>query len=225
MAIMTPRKASTMSVKEPYLKGKNAVYLWSFIGINLAVFLSLIVGGKFAGSSIESFWGRVTAKDGIIASSIPIVAIVLSGVLSDTAKARLVFWRWRNPLPGCRAFTELIGTDPRIDVPALRKKLGELPTDPQAQNALWYRLYKQQRTDVRVWEAHKIYLLTRDLTTISALFAVLFSAGVITASLGLKTSLLYIGALTAQYLLVASAARNYGERFVLNVLSEESQRA
>jgi len=33
----------------------------------------------------------------------------------------------------------------------------------------------------------------------------------------------YAGALVVQYLLVASAARNYGNRFVLNVLAEESQ--
>ena len=168
IAIVTPRRVTkTETTKEPYLKGKNAIYLWSFIGVNLAVFLSVMVGGKLAGSSIEDFWGRVTARDGIITASIPLVAIVLSGVLSDTAKARLVFWRWRDPLPGCRVFTELLSTDPRIDVPALKKKLGELPTDPQAQNALWYRLYEQRRTDVRVWEAHRIYLLTRDMASIS----------------------------------------------------------
>jgi hypothetical protein len=82
-----------------YLKGKNAAYLWSFIGANLAIFLSLVVSRQFASSSIDHFWERVTTKDGIIAACIPILAIVLSGVLSDSGKARLVFWRWRNPLP------------------------------------------------------------------------------------------------------------------------------
>lgn len=221
---MTPRKANTAApVREPYLKGKNAAYLWSFIGINIAVFLSLIVSRQFAGSSIEQFWGRVTAKDGIIAACIPLLAIVLSGALSDAGKARLVFWRWRNPLPGCRAFTELIGTDPRIDVPALKRKLGELPHDPQAQNALWYRLYKGRRTEIKISEAHRFYLLTRDMATISALFVALFSMGVIAGSVGWKVTALYTGALIAQYLLVATAARNYGTRFVLNVLTEESQ--
>lgn len=38
-----------------------------------------------------------------------------------------------------------------------------------------------------------------------------------------RTSLLYAGSLIAQYFLVASAARNYGMRFVLNVLSDELQ--
>jgi hypothetical protein len=208
--------------EEPYLKGKNAAYLWSFIGANLAIFLSLLVSRQFASSSIDHFWERVTTKDGIIAACIPILAIVLSGVLSDAGKARLVFWRWRNPLPGCRVFTDLIGTEPRIDVAALKRKHGKFPQSPHAQNALWYRLYKKHKTTTLVWEAHKIYLLTRDITTISAVLAVLFSIGVVTASVGWKTSLLYAGALAVQYILAASAARNYGERFVLDVLAEES---
>jgi hypothetical protein len=220
---MMPTKAkSGEAAQEPYLKGKNAVYLWSFIGANLAVFLSLVVSRQFASASIDHFWERVTTKDGIIAACIPILAIVLSGVLSDAGKARLVFWRWRNPLPGCRVFTQLIGTDPRIDVAALRKKHGDFPDDPQAQNALWFRLYKQHKTIPLVWEAHKIYLLTRDMTTIAAVFAVVFSIGVIAASVNWRISLLYVGALCIQYVLIASAAQNYGRRFVLDVLSEES---
>jgi hypothetical protein len=220
--VLEEEAKTAVPVEEPYLKGKNAAYLWSFIGANLAIFLSLLVSRQFASSSIDHFWERVTTKDGIIAACIPILAIILSGVLSDTGKARLVFWHWRNPLPGCRAFTRLITTDPRIDIPTLRKKLGKFPQAPQAQNALWYRLYKQHKTTTLVWEAHKIYLLTRDITTISAVFAVLFSIGVVTASVGWKTSLLYAGALTLQYILAASAARNYGKRFVLDVLAEES---
>jgi hypothetical protein len=127
--VATRKVTKTVATKEPYLKGKNAVYLWSFIGVNLAIFLSLVVSRQFASSSIDHFWQRVTTKDGIIAASIPLLAIVLSGVLSDTGKARLVFWRWRNPLPGCRAFTELVNTDPRIDVSALRTKYGDFPQD------------------------------------------------------------------------------------------------
>src|SRR5580700_3528744 len=92
---MASKAKNAAATQEPYLKGKNAVYLWSFIGANLAIFLSLVVSRQFAGSSIDHFWQRVTTKDGIIAACIPILAIVLSGVLSDAGKARLVVWRWR----------------------------------------------------------------------------------------------------------------------------------
>lgn len=218
-----PKTKRASPTSEPYLKSKNAVYLWSFIGFNLAIFLSLLVTKGFTGSSIEDLWARVTTKDGTIAAIIPILAIVLSGAIGDLGKARLVFWRWRNPLPGCRVFTELISTDPRIDVPALAKKLGEFPKDPQAQNALWYRLYRERQTDIRISEAHRVYLLTRDMATISTLFFILFSIGVFASKVDRNTALLYICALIAQYLLVASSARNYGKRFVLNVISEQSQ--
>jgi hypothetical protein len=221
---MPPKKAkSAETIQQPFLKRKNAIYLWTFIGVNLAIFLSLFVSKGFTGSSVDHFWQRVTTKDGIIAASLPILTIVLSGVLSDSGKARLVFWRWHDPLPGCRAFTQLINTDPRIDAPALRTKLGEFPPDPKAQNALWFRLYKKHSADVKISEAHRIYLLTRDMTTISALFVVLFTVGVVAASLNWKTATVYAAGLIAQYFLVASAARNYGNRFVLNVLTEESQ--
>jgi hypothetical protein len=187
------------------------------------VLFSVLVTRGFSGASVEHFWGRVTAKDGLIAATIPLLAIVLSGVLGDLGKARLVFWRWHNPLPGCRVFTTLIGTDPRINGPALKKKLGRLPRDPQAQNALWYGLYKKRRGNPTILEAHRIYLLTRDMTAISALFVLLFPIGLVIVSVNLRTSLLYGGGLVVQYLLVATAARNYGVRFVLNVLAEEAQ--
>jgi hypothetical protein len=76
--MITPEDANSLSpVQEPYLKGKNSVYLWSFIGANLAIFLSLVVSRQFASSSIDHFWERVTTKDGIIAACIPILAIIL----------------------------------------------------------------------------------------------------------------------------------------------------
>ena len=211
-----------MATKEGNLRGTTTAYVWTFIGVNVAIFLSLIVSRQFAGASINHFWGQVTAKDGIIAASIPIIAIVLTGVLSDTAKARLVFWRWAHPLPGCRVFTALMETDPRIDVASLEKKHGEFPEEPQAQNTLWYRIYKQHKTVPSVWEAHKTYLLVRDLAVLSAIFAIVFPLGVAAVNLG-RPTLIYAGLLVAQYILISSSARNYGTRFVLNVLSEDSQ--
>jgi hypothetical protein len=206
---------------EPYLKGKNSGYLWSFISINLAVFLCLLTSKAFTESSLDQFWHRVTMKDGVIAAGVPILAIVLSEVVGDLGKARLVFWRWSDPLPGCRVFSKLITTDPRINVAALRSKLGEFPTEPHTQNALWFKLYRRHSEAPRVLEGHRVYLLTRDMTTIAAVFAVLLSAALFGASISFAVAGSYVVALLLQYVLVATAARNYGNRFVLNVLSEE----
>ena len=83
-------------------------------------------------------------------------------------------------------------------MPALTKKLGEFPQDPKAQNALWYRLYKEHSADTKIFEAHRIYLLTRDMTAISALFVMLFSIGLAAASVRWMTSVPYAGCLIAQ---------------------------
>jgi hypothetical protein len=207
---------------QSYLKRRNAGYLWSFVGANLAVFLSVFITKGFSSSSITHLWKGVTTKNGVIATCIPLLTIVLSGLIDDQMKARLVFWRWRNPLPGCRAFSELIRDDPRIDVPLLRKLYGEFPRNPKQQNTLWYHLYKKHTESVVVSEAHRNYLLTRDMTALSGVFLVLFSAAIGLDSVPWKVACLYLMSLAAQYLIIAISAQNYGKRFVLNVLAEES---
>ncbi len=209
--------------KQPYLKGKNAIQLWIFVGANLAVFFALFVNNNFSATAVNQFWHRITAKDSVLAAIMPILAIVLSGLFSDTWKARLVFWRWRDPLPGCRVFSELLSTDNRIDKTALATKLGEYPQEADKQNALWFSLYKKQGGMQKVLQSHKIYLLTRDMASISALFVIFFPIGVFAQNSKWQSTAIYAAALLSQYVLIAISARNYGNRFVLNVLVEESQ--
>jgi len=219
-----PSKANSFKPsKQPYLKGKNAVQLCIFVGANLAVFFALLVSNDFSVTAVDQFWHRLTAKDGLLAAVMPILAIVLGGVFSDTWKARLVFWRWRDPLPGCRVFSELLATDYRADRTALAKKIGEYPLEADKQNALWFSLYKKHGGADKVLESHKIYLLTRDMAAISSLFGILFPLGVFANNFKWEVAVIYAAALLLQYILIAISARNYGNRFVLNVLVEESQ--
>src|SRR5947209_8113066 len=106
----------------PYLKKANMVFIGSFICANLVVFLSVYLHKQFASSSVEHYWKHVTAKGGIVAACLPVGIIILSGLFGDLGKARLVFWRWRDPLPGCRVFSELLATDPRINVQVLKDR-------------------------------------------------------------------------------------------------------
>jgi hypothetical protein len=211
----------TTSSREPYLKSKNAAYLWTFISINVAIFLWLFLSKDVTEASLDQFWHRVTMKDGIIAAGVPLLAIVISGILGDIGKARIVFWRWRNPLPGCRAFSELLARDPRIDAKALKAKIGKFPTDPKAQNSLWFKLFRKHSDAPRVLEAHRLYLLTRDMTAVAAFFAITMSIAMFVGTSGIRLPAISTGILVSQYVLISMAARNYAERFVLNVLSEE----
>jgi hypothetical protein len=204
------------------LKTKNALYLWTFIGANCALFLAVIIAGQINYSALDHFWQRVSAKDGLIAACMPLISIVLDGVLSDSAKARLVFWRWKNPLPACRAFSELMHTDPRVNIAALKAKHGLLPRSPKDQNVLWYQIYQKHAEALTVCEGHKIYLLTRDMTSMSAIFLFAFSICSFFSSIQKEVFYFYCVALVIQYLILSTAARNNGKRFVLNVLTQDS---
>lgn len=211
-----------MGTNQPYLKDKNVWWLRLFLGVNVAIFLSIAIGHQLTAASINHFWQRLSAKDGLLALCFPLATLILNGVLGDLGKARLVFWRWENPLPGCRAFSVILGSDPRIDGARLRSKLGRFPSKPREQNATWYHLYKEHADKQIIWEAHLAYLLTRDMAAMSAAFAVIFSTGTFVAAVGWKLATLYSLALAIQYAVIATSARNYGNRFVANVLAEES---
>jgi hypothetical protein len=218
----TKGRSGVGSHKEPHLTGNNAIYLWSFVGVNVAIFLSLLASRHFDRSSIADSWTVVSATNGIIAAIIPLATIIFAGLLNDVTKARLVFWRWCHPLPGSRVFSELIQTDSRIDPAAVKKSIGKFPRAPQDQNVTWYRLYKKHKMTRSVWESHKRYLLTRDMSTVAAISALMFSAGIAMTGVDRQTLLIYSALLATQYTLIARAAHNYGNRFVLNVVCEES---
>ena len=74
---------------------------------------------------VESHWETLSAVGlGVV------VVTIISNLISPQLKAALVFWRWPNPLPGHRAFSQYLATDPRIDPHRLRAKIGDLPSDP-----------------------------------------------------------------------------------------------
>ena len=113
-----------MDKPDVYLNSRNAPKLWVFIGINITVFLAIVIFDKIEFKNIEDIWKVVSLKDGIIIAAIPLLSIILRGILSENQKNVLVFWRLKNPLPGCRAFSCLIGKDARITRTNLEHNLG-----------------------------------------------------------------------------------------------------
>jgi hypothetical protein len=157
-----------------------------------------------------------------ISGASPVIVLLLSSLLSSDAKAVLVFWRLRDALPGHRAFSVHAMHDPRIGLEALRKHVGAFPEAPRDQNATWYRLFKKVDSEASVAQAHRHYLLFRDLTTLSLLLAplaalTLYFLGVTPAAIAFAGMLL-----GGQYAAMAIAARNCGVRLVTNVLALHS---
>ena len=143
---------------------------------------------------------------------------LLNAQLSDQTKARLVFWRWSNPLPGSKAFTKWGPSDDRIDMGAIDRRFGSLPKDPVQQNKLWYRLYRTVADETAVLQVHREFLLARDIACLALIMAIVLvpSAFLLMPP---ATAVIYTCVLFGEYLFATRAARVHGARFVCTVLA------
>jgi hypothetical protein len=205
--------------KEKTLKEKNNKQLWVFFAINLIAFLVMVFAFSFNTGDKDLKDILMTKGTWLIVS--PLILFVLNGLASADQKATIVYWRLKHALPGCRAFSYYIARDNRININNLRKLHGDFPVSPAEQNSKWYAIYKTYSKDNVVNKSHQDFLLARDLCASSFLFLIsLAIPTLIYSSHPLKY--VYILVLTLQYLFLVITARNYGARFVCNVLALES---
>lgn len=146
-------------------------------------------------------------------------AATLTGLLSPTAKARLVFWRWRNPLPGSEAFTRYALEDARIDTKRLGERFGTIPRGAAEQNRTWYRMYRDYADNPSVADANREFLFFRDYAALVVLLAAACVAMVVPAGAGWRDLAYCVFALSGQYALASRAARVHARRLVANVLA------
>ena len=150
-----------------------------------------------------------------------VLSIILEGIFSSDLKAVLVFWKIKNPLPGSRAFTDVASKDPRIDFEALKRIYsGKLPATPQEQNTAWYSLYKKYAENKVVLESHRWFLLMRDMVALTVVLIPINIIGYLILCIDIKIMYFHILVLMGLYFLISQASRNYGNRFVANVLVE-----
>ena len=204
------------------LKSQYLFKLWIFIGFNFILFWMILVSKDINITELTQFEKYLTAKNSVIASFAPIISIVLNGLLPSNAKVILVFWRIKYPLPGSRVFSDLAKKDLRINLENIREKYGYLPEDHAKQNHLWYKIYKIHESKITILDSHKNYLLCRDLTGISIIFFTIFTIFTLIFVRTQVCIFYYILYLFIQFLILSIAAQNYGNRFVCNVLAEES---
>ena len=199
------------------LKEQNTARLMAVVVTNLTIFIAILKSDALSAADFQ----RLTNEIGdLIPAALGIALLtVANGLIGPQIKARLVFWRWTNPLPGSRAFSVHAKRDPRIDMHSLERKLGHLPEDENEQNATWYGLYKTVDSDLAVANTHRDYLFTRDYTGLAALFVFALGGLAIYQIDELNRALLYIAFLAAQYLIARHVAVRYGHRFVTTVLA------
>ncbi len=200
------------------LKSKNLRWLCAVAAFDIAV-LGLLVTPSLP--DLASISGIALAR-AASAFFLPVIVLLVTSIADSNLKAVLIFWRFKNVLPGHRAFSLYAANDARIDLNALRANVGPFPTDLREQNSRWFKLYRMVDSEPSVIEAHKNYLLFRDLAFISAVLTISvpisFYALGVTAGFSWATAVF----LAIQYAFTALAARNSGVRFVTNVLAIHS---
>ena len=162
---------------------------------------------------------------GLAAIAATPVIVALSLALPRQVKDALVYWRWPYAAPGYRAFSAHAQKDYRVDFNRLKETISELQDQeilsPEIENKIWYRLYKQCEKTPSVSQAHKSWLLYRDLTTLTYLFfATLVSVCIILKPAVDWRPFLFFFAL--ELCIFSIAARNAGVQFVRNVLAVSS---
>jgi len=175
--------------------------------------------------SADIFSSLTMWQDGTPAAVLATLIVgALNLLLPRPLKEALVYWRWSYAAPGFRAFSVHARRDPRVNLDRLKAHLPELKgryLSPELENKLWYRLYKQCEAVRAVSQAHRAWLLYRDLTGLSYLF---LGADLFLWFIGKPTADLrpYLSIGLAELLLFTLAARNAGIQFVRNVLATSS---
>jgi len=206
--------------KREYLKTKNISIIVIFIIWCISVYVTFFTGFEAFWSELQAKYTELNREEGLVVALMPILVVILSGIISSALKARLIFWRRRHALPGHRVFSKLAPKDARIDMEYLRNKIGTIPDDPKAQNTLWYRLYRKYEDGPTVKHTHRNFLLARDLSTISLIFAVFGTIGLIFGSIHFKALSIYFVVMLAHYIILSVVAQNHGNRLVCNVITE-----
>ncbi|NOT41807.1 MAG: hypothetical protein HOP13_15100 [Alphaproteobacteria bacterium] len=198
------------------LKASNNKLLILAVASNIVAYQVVAQGSPMIGGDLfAALKGAVTLVPATFAA---ILASVLNAQVSQEMKARIVFWRWSEPLPGGEAFSRHAANDSRVNQAVLEKKFGPLPKARREQNQLWYKLYKSVEKHESVSHVHKEFLFTRDYAALSLLM-IPSLGGLAFYQMPWMAALLYSAALVGQYLLVCRAARAHGRSFVTTVLA------
>lgn len=201
-----------------YLKRANLPTIIVFLIWNIALFLVFFKGAPDIWGGVQERVAELKARDSLFCFLTPLFVAIASGILPASWKATLVFWRLRYALPGCRVYSKIAKKDDRIDEAKLNRVLKGIPTSPREENALWYKWYKTVEDQITVREAHKNFLLNRDLTGISFLFFVFGTIAMLFSQAMSQIIIIYSAILFLQYLVFSIVARNHGNRFVCNVI-------
>jgi len=203
----------------PSLKSANMKWLTSLLIVDALVLATCFMPEWITDTPIHVIFERVS-----FATIAPILVLLLVNVLPSDVKAMLVYWKPLGVLPGAEAFTKHGLNDSRIDMKDLESNVGPLPSEPKEQNAKWYKFYVQVANEPGVVETHKLFLMYRDMATLSITLIPISLVAIFIIQFETTASWFAVILFLLQYLLTMSSARSCGVRLVRNVLAIHSAR-
>lgn len=143
------------------IKQKNKKYVAAVISLPLFI-------GALTQFGFDQTKGVMTlASDLGLAFVVMCALVMISSILSQDIKHKLVFLRFKNELPACRCH-KLVRHDMRIDIDDIKRlwpKLLDSDLDGKVRNSIWYKeVYRVVRDSPQVESAHENFLLYRDST-------------------------------------------------------------
>lgn len=185
----------------------------------LSAAVLVCLGFQYGFNSLPTF--KEGLLTGVAGAATLAVMVLITYLLPHDIKHKLVFTRFANEMPGARV-QPLCRRDSRIVYEDVASQWPHVFDDAIAEgdrNSLWYRdIYKPVRDTYEVRQSHRSFLLYRD--TFSGLFALLICT-ILWDFLGDPQLLGEIvpavyGVLVISSLLALLAARNAGNRLVVN---------
>lgn len=156
-----------------------------------------------------------------IAGLAGVALLIFQDLVPRPLKEVLVFWRFRDRVPGYRAFSKIAPADPRVDPTELAVLLPEQELTGAEQNALWYRWLKSVDADPGIADNHHRFLALRDCAVLLLLLALVSLVGSPFIFGSLRKTALLAGTCFGSYLVTALAARNSAARLVGNVIARK----
>lgn len=147
--------------------------------------------------------------------------LVFQEIIPRAVKEAVVFWRLKDRLPGCRAFSKYALRDERIDHTDLAILLPSGPMAPPEENALWYRWLKSVEDDAAISDNHRRFLILRECAVLLLLLTVGTPSLLFLPDRSLSQTLTLAGAFCAGYMITMFSARNAAVRLVCNVIARK----
>lgn len=200
------------------LKKENNRNIFLIMAASLVLSAFFQLGSKSITSWIEF---AVVGSGSLMLSA---VLLMLTNIVPQSVKHKLVFTRLENELPASRV-NQLCMKDSRFEYDSIKQRWPEVfsdDIDEKTRNSRWYqKIYKPVKDTREVMQAHRAFLLYRD--TFSGL-ALIFLATIVWSLIGdakiigeIKPVVFFIQGILVIFALIA--ARVSGDRFVVNAVA------